>query len=93
MSNQDGGQVPLMEPVPIQDTFVSRLVRVEVHGSVVHFILGTDHTDACGNAECVISARIVMPKEAVPAAVRMALQAVSNDFMDRRLWGVRKFAS
>lgn len=84
--------LPLIEPIAIQDTFAAGLARAEIHGNIVHFILFSEHTDAEGNLERTICARILMPKEAVPAAIRIAISAVSNDFLDRTMPGVFKFA-
>lgn len=85
--------VPLIEPCPVPDTFCTGLARAEVHGNIIHFILYAEHCDAEGRIERVIVARILMPKESVPAAVRMALHAVSNDYIDRYMPDLFKFAS
>jgi hypothetical protein len=85
--------IPLTEPIAIPDTLASGLARAETHGTLIHFILFSEHSDADGNPERVICARIVMPKEAVPAAIRVAIAAVSNDFIDRRLPGVFQYVS
>lgn len=85
--------VPLIEPCPVPDTFTSGLARAEVHGNIIHFILYAEHSDAEGKPERVIVARILMPKEAVPAAIRMALQTVSNDYIDRYMPGLFKYVS
>lgn len=85
--------VPLIELCPIPDTFCSGLARTEVHGSVIHFILYAERSDADGRIERVISARILMPKDAVPTAVRMVMAAVSNDYIDRYMPSLFKFAS
>ncbi len=84
--------VPLLEPFAIPDTFAAGLARAEIHGNIVHFILFSEHTDADGNLERAICARILMPKEAVPAAIRISISAVSNDFLDRTMPGVFRFA-
>jgi hypothetical protein len=84
--------VPLIEPIAIADTFASGLARAEIHGNIVHFILFCEHSDSDGNLERTICARILMPKEAVPAAIRIAISAVSNDFLDRAMPAVFKFS-
>lgn len=85
--------VPLVESIAVPDTFASGLARAEIHGNIVHFILYSQHTDADGRLERAVCARILMPKEAVPAAIRIAISAVSNDFLERTMPGVFRLAN
>lgn len=62
----------LTEIYAVSDTFVSGLGEVEdIGGGCLRFIFFSRHTHE-GREELQIVARIIMPVEAVPVAIRMA---------------------
>ena len=68
----------LVEPVPIQDVFVSGIAEIEIIGPCARFILYVDqHPIGDGDAgrERVVVAKVVMPVEAIPPAIRLMMLA------------------
>lgn len=61
----------LIEPVAVQDVFVSGLAAVEEAGDVVRVTFYAEH--GVPVPELVVAARIIMPKSAWRAAVRQAI--------------------
>lgn len=69
-------QVPLVEPMPINDIFVDGIARVEMIGPNVRFVFYSlqNPEGADGSrAERVVVSRIVMAVAAVPQAMRQTL--------------------
>ena len=68
----------LVEPVPIQDVFVSGIGEIEIIGPCARFILYVDqHPIGDGDIaqERVVVAKIVMPMEAIQPAIGLMMLA------------------
>lgn len=56
----------IVEPAPVQDTFTTCLVRVEMLGGFVRLTFGVEQTFG-GEEETAIVSRIILPLALVPA--------------------------
>lgn len=71
---QANGQVAIVEASHILDTFATELSGVERLGSCVRFTLTSIQHSPGGEYERVVVAKIVIPLDAVPAAIRLTLK-------------------
>lgn len=73
--------IPLVEPVPIEDELCSGLARIEdVGGIAARFVLYHVQTlYEVGATACVVKRKIILPYEAIPPSIEMAV-----GFMARR---------
>lgn len=77
MSNKNATLVPLVETTAVQDTFATELSSVERLGLNFRFVLSAmGHCYPDGARERVIVAKIVMPADAVRAAIELASEAM-----------------
>jgi hypothetical protein len=61
----------VIEPIAVPDLFVDRLVRIEHIGPCRRLVFAVPHVDSYGPGDrsLVVTARIVLPAEALPAIV------------------------
>jgi len=70
----------LIEPVPIADTVVSGIARLErLPGGWLRAVLYVDQPNAEGEPEKVLAARLVGPGSGVRAAVRQLLALLDEE--------------
>lgn len=70
---QCSAEVPIVEASHILDIFATELSHVEKIGSCVRFTLTTEHRSPDGEIERIVVAKIVLPLDAVPPAIRKTI--------------------
>lgn len=82
--------IPLVEPIAVQDNFVSGIDHIEMAGnSCCRFYVYTDHTPIDGSPpERVLVAKIVIPLDELPKAIRKTLRFMAMRGLEvgRREW-------
>lgn len=66
-------EVPIVEIRHVLDIFATELAQVEKIGSCVRFTLTTEHRDPDGELERIVVAKVVLPADAVPPAIRKTI--------------------
>lgn len=81
----------LIEPVPLQDIFCEGIGRIQIVGQNARFFLyignGTD-----GMPERMVVARVVIPLENLPEAIRMAMEVTIGHTSEKITGTLRKMA-
>jgi hypothetical protein len=80
-----GGGNPIMrivEPVAVREVFVTTLARVEVGEHYARFTLCSEYPTADGERELRVTARVVMPLDAVSDALLMTAKATALGAID-----------
>lgn len=67
------GQVAMIEPCPVLDTYVSNIGQIEILDCNVRFTLYVNR-----GSEKEIVARIIMPIDAVPSAIAYTVAALGG---------------
>ncbi len=70
----EAGQVPIVEASHVLDTFATELSEVERLGSCVRFTLTAMTHSPGGENERVVVLKVILPFDAVPAAIRLTLK-------------------
>lgn len=70
--------VPMIEPIPIQDTFVLGIGAIEILGPCARFVLYSEQTSAAETApENIIVCKIVIPIDAVPDCINFTVRTLA----------------
>lgn len=74
---------PLVEPVAITDVYCSGIAKIEALGPCARFTLYVDSTvPEADDAPCrSVAIKIVIPVEALPAAIRQAVSFLADQMM------------
>lgn len=66
--------IPVIEPIAIEDTFISGISQIETVGSCVRFTFYVDHTGGGRDPERVVVDKLVIALDDLPKAVGKALR-------------------
>jgi hypothetical protein len=70
-------EVRVIEPVIVPDVFASDLLKIEFLGPNVRFVLGVNHYEG-SEVDHLVVAKVVMPIEAIPDAIKRVLAALAT---------------
>lgn len=73
-----GNPLPIVEPVPVQDLFVTRLVRWENVGGLTRFVFGCERETNDGGVEMVLMPFTLLMEHATAVLVGQQMQMASR---------------
>lgn len=73
---------PIVEASHVLDTFATELSGVERLGCCVRFIVTAYQRNPSGENERIVVAKIILPFDAVPAAIRLTLKELLLPSLD-----------
>lgn len=92
---QDSRDPPMIEPMPVLDIFGCGLGSIEIVGPCARFVVYVeqDVPGADFNPQRVVVAKIVLPLDAVPAAISMTTAKLANHWLSETIPRMFKLAS
>lgn len=73
-----GNPLPIVEPVPVQDLFVTKLVRWEIIGGLTRFVFGCERETNDGGVEMVLMPFTLLMEHGTAVFVGQQMQMAST---------------